>query len=92
MKKACLFVLLLVAAAGCRGMEEDFNESLPSGRPFKLVSVPVSFSGGESTKSVAGESVEGFRDAYLFALWASGEDAGKPCIVENTPLAIFTAL
>lgn len=86
-------ILLAALCSGCRETEIDTARPLPACREeTKMVRVRVGFTqnGQADTKSVATEAVESFTEAYLFAFWASGADAGKPCIVNGRPVAVYT--
>ena len=94
MKKKLLLVIPLVMAfaAGCKVIESDCTAKREP-RGCTLAKVPIRFSeaGDESTKSVVSQSVEYFHDAFLFAFWASGADAGDVCVADGAPVAIHTA-
>ena len=84
-------IIVLLSAVSCREMEQDADIMPRNAREAsRLVSVRVDFSGSEDTKSVVTESVEDFTEAYLFAFWATGADAGAPCMTSEGPVALYT--
>ena len=84
-------IIVLLSAVSCREMEQDADIMPRNAREAsRLVSVRVDFSGSEDTKSVVTESVEDFTEAYLFAFWATGADAGAPCMTSEGPVAMYT--
>ena len=89
-----LLIPAAVLAAGCTEAETDSPAGLPLRREaMELATVHVGFSStemGDGTKSVVSQDVENFTEAYLFAFWASGADAGKPCTVGGAPAAVYT--
>lgn len=94
-----LFALAALWAGGCREIETDSPDSPdspafpPAREAASLVNVRVGISGGDTssvTKSVATPGVENFTEAYLFAFWADGADAGQPCTVNGAPATVYT--
>ena len=101
--KKYLFIAVVALTGmltGCQ-RETDTKDSCPANRRnVEFAKVPIKLSGEEEdpkTKSVVTVAVEDFVHAYLFAFWASGDDAGQICTygpeagdLENTPVAIHT--
>ena len=97
MKKTLILPwLLALAAAGCARTETDIDirPAIPSREAPRTERVRVGFSSAPSdapdTKSVVTVDVEEFTDAFLFAFWASGADEGAPCMVDGSPVAVYT--
>ncbi|MBQ7272712.1 MAG: DUF4906 domain-containing protein [Bacteroidales bacterium] len=94
--KHTLIPLLTIAAlwaAGCRETETPFPDVPPAREAGRTVNVRVGLSAADTsavTKSVATPGVENFTEAYLFAFWADGADAGEPCTVNGAPAAVYT--
>ena len=92
MHKTFLFTgLIALALIGCEQLEIETESGKHT---FEMTRVHVGFSATDQcstgTKSVVAVNVENFTEAYLFAFWATGADAGKPCIVNGSPVAIRT--
>lgn len=81
--------LIALALIGCRQLEIEKEADIHA---TKLSRVHVGFcaTASDDTKSVALPEVENFTGAYLFAFWTEGTDGGKPCIVDESPVAIYT--
>lgn len=91
MKRVYSLGLLAIAALVSWGCREMDSEDVTPVRKCSLTSFQVSFASREmGTKSVVTSGVEGFKEAFLFAFWASGTDAGEPCMVEGAPIALYT--